>query len=79
MPNFLLCVAAAYSAFCALKTQRSRILKVHFASQNVNGGEGQLFVSVSFAVLVRSTVVFFQFLLEHGIHVHGGASQATCI
>ena len=73
MSGFFLCVAAAYCAFCALETQCSGVIKIHLWSQNVNGVGVQLFVSVSFAVLVGSAVVFFQFLFEHGVHVHVGA------
>ncbi len=36
----------------------------------VIGLYAELFVSVSFAVLVGSVVVFFQFLLEHCVHVY---------
>jgi hypothetical protein len=39
----------------------------------------QLFVSVSFAILMWPVPVLVKFLFEHVIYIHGGACQAACV
>ncbi len=85
MSGFLFCVAAAYSAFCALEVHGSWVVEVHFVFRqgivcvNVDKSEAGLLFSVSFAVLVWSVAVFGKFLFEHVVHVYGGAGEAACV